>query len=482
MKQLILLIALILTTISRAQWSSDVRLTNELGISGFSPQGRHLAVSGSMLHLVWEDDRHGKGNYEVYYKNSTNGGISWGSDIRLTNTSAISRSSTIAVSGSVIHVVWMEDFWKPVILYRRSTDGGNSWSSDMALSQATTGFRRFPTIEALGEFVHVVWHDNRSGIFEIYYKRSTDGGITWSQDIQLTNDAVFFSGFPDVAVDGSSVYVVWHKADNEVETEIYYKRSSDYGISWSENTRLTYANGWSGHPSIAALNGLVHVVWMDGRNGNDEILYKRSSDNGLTWSGDNFLTNNQSESWFPKVVASNQLIHVVWYDKRDGNYEIYYINSTNYGINWGENIRLTIDPAQSLNPSLAVSGTALHVVWHDDRDGGGYEVYYKTNPNGNQTSIEKINAYLPVEYSLSQNYPNPFNASTIIKFELPVDGFVNFSIYDILGREVEVLINEQLSRGIYEILINANDLASGIYYYRLKTREYTQIRKMVLLK
>jgi hypothetical protein len=89
---------------------------------------------------------------------------------------------------------------------------------------------------------------------------------------------------------------------------------------------------------------------------------------------------------------------------------------------------------------------------------------------------------IPDKYDLLQNYPNPFNPSTAIEYQIPQDGFVSLIVYDILGNEVRVLVNEQQPTGKYKISFDATDLASSIYIYRLKVNEYTTTKKMLLLK
>ncbi len=88
----------------------------------------------------------------------------------------------------------------------------------------------------------------------------------------------------------------------------------------------------------------------------------------------------------------------------------------------------------------------------------------------------------PVDYSLSQNYPNPFNPSTSISYSIPENAFVTLKIYDVLGNEVEVLINEQKESGNYQIDFNASELSSGIYYYTLTAGNFTSTKKMSLIK
>ncbi len=89
---------------------------------------------------------------------------------------------------------------------------------------------------------------------------------------------------------------------------------------------------------------------------------------------------------------------------------------------------------------------------------------------------------VPKEFSLSQNYPNPFNPVTIISYQLPESGFVTLKIYDILGNEVEILINEEKPAGSYDITFDASNLPSGIYYYKLTSGSFVETKKMVLLK
>ena len=89
---------------------------------------------------------------------------------------------------------------------------------------------------------------------------------------------------------------------------------------------------------------------------------------------------------------------------------------------------------------------------------------------------------IPTEYSLSQNYPNPFNPSTTINFTLPSSEFVTLKIYDLLGREVAALVNEEKSAGSYDINFNAFQLSSGIYFYNLQAGSYTEMKKLTLIK
>lgn len=100
---------------------------------------------------------------------------------------------------------------------------------------------------------------------------------------------------------------------------------------------------------------------------------------------------------------------------------------------------------------------------------------------GNPSGVQAING-IATEYKLMQNYPNPFNPNTKIQFQIRKSEFVTLKVYDILGKEVAVLVNENLKEGKYEINFNGENIPSGVYFYKIKTNNFSEIRKMVLVK
>ena len=112
---------------------------------------------------------------------------------------------------------------------------------------------------------------------------------------------------------------------------------------------------------------------------------------------------------------------------------------------------------------------------------GGVLTYYQ----GKIVSVENYTDtryQIPDKYLLYQNYPNPFNPSTKIRFRISNSGFVSIKVYDILGREVTTLVNDEKPAGIYEVSFDASELSSGVYFYKLRTGNYIQTKKMVLLR
>jgi N-acetylneuraminic acid mutarotase len=98
------------------------------------------------------------------------------------------------------------------------------------------------------------------------------------------------------------------------------------------------------------------------------------------------------------------------------------------------------------------------------------------------TGIINTSTEIPKEFSISQNYPNPFNPTTKINFALPKSGFVSLKIYDLLGREVATLVNEVKSAGQYTANFNASQFTSGVYFYKIESNGFSQVKKMMLIK
>jgi hypothetical protein len=134
-------------------------------------------------------------------------------------------------------------------------------------------------------------------------------------------------------------------------------------------------------------------------------------------------------------------------------------------------------------PSLTSDGKTMYFA----ADYYGKQMIFKSHmlidENGNRvTGITYQENNKPDKIELSQSYPNPFNSSTAISYQLPINYFFTLRIYDILGREVETLVNEEKKAGSYTIKFNANKLSSGIYFYQLMTKDQVITKKMILMK
>jgi hypothetical protein len=136
------------------------------------------------------------------------------------------------------------------------------------------------------------------------------------------------------------------------------------------------------------------------------------------------------------------------------------------------------------NPSFSIAGTVGQPITGEtsnESNIGHSGFWYQTIDI--VTSVEQIpSALMPKEFRLEQNYPNPFNPTTTIKFALPQSSAVTLKLYDILGRDVATLVDNELEAGEHKVIFDAKDLASGIYFYQIQAEDFVQAKKLTLLK
>ena len=361
--------------ISAQTWSTPTRLTWN---SGDSSEPSIAVDSAGCVHVFWYNDD--PGNEEIFYKRSTDGGTTWSGRTRITSNSGNSYlPSAAADSANKIHLVWQDSSpGNDEILYKSSTDGGVTWSSLTRLTWST-GCTIDPVVAAdSGTGIHVVYSDYKSSKRDIYYKRSTDSGSTWSA---ITRLCWTFSNSdkPSIAIDSSGgIHVVWEDY-SPMNYDVYYKRSTDGGTTWSTLNRLTWNTGESQAPVICADSGSgIHVVWYDNTPGNYEIFYKRSTDYGASWSGTSRYTWNTGWSNYSVIAAGpSGGIHILWSDDTPSNIELYYRNSTDGGTTWSGLNRVTWNAGYSFDASIATdSSGGVHVVWIDSTP-GPHTLFYK---------------------------------------------------------------------------------------------------------
>jgi hypothetical protein len=358
------------------------------------------------------------------------------------------------------------------IYYKRSVDNGVTWEQDQRLTN-NDNFSMSPSIAVWDSIVHVAWEDYRDGNLEIYYKRSVDNGVSWEQDERLTNDP-FYSGYSSIAVWDSIVHVAWLDY-RDGNSEIYYKRSVDNGVTWEQDVRLTNDDSVSWSPSIGVCDSIVHVAWWDRRDGNYEIYYKKSIDNGVTWEQDVRLTNDDSVSWSPSIGVCDSIVHVAWVDTRDGNLEIYYKRSVDNGITWEQDVRLTNASGNSWFPSIACwdcrYGYDVHITWTDERD-GNWEIYYKHHkcePTGvEENEVGSLGLKIKPVFELGKVY---------FSIYLPQDLLVEFEVFDVSGRLVE--------RSKFMGFEGRNEFSwknkkSGVYFFKFKISNHRIQEKVII--
>jgi len=154
-------------------------------------------------------------------------------------------------------------------------------------------------------------------------------------------------------------------------------------------------------------------------------------------------------------------------------------------VDWGTYETSIMINARLFNDGLEAKGYELEwSEWHEGHSWGSWRAHLDIAleyffPKTVDVSDEES---IPEEYFLSQNFPNPFNPTTTIKYSVPENSLVTLKVFDIIGNEIESLVNEEKSVGRYEVKLNANNLASGVYFYQIRAGSFIETKKMILLK
>jgi len=262
--------------------------------------------------------------------------------------------------------------------------------------------------------------------------RTTNEGTNWT-----------LSGLANKTVRAITITPTSVLAGVDTSGGIY--RSTDSGLNWTQtnNTLTVYC--------LTYLNNVFA--------GTNSGIYKSTND------GISFVLLGLNGKYTSSISVTNGNIFAGTL-----NEGMYY--STDGGINWtqkneGFDGSTSVSSVHS-NASVVLSGTKGRSIWRR-----AYSEF---------VGINTISTEIPDEYSLGQNYPNPFNNGSKFKFEIANSENIKINVYDIRGREVQTLVNERLQPGTYEVRFDGSMLPSGIYFYRLNAGEFSEMRKMVLIK
>jgi hypothetical protein len=300
------------------------------------------------------------------------GQISKSKPVNISNNTANSYSPDLALSedknsggNDSLYILWTDNSTgNGDILYKRSNDNGTSFSSTQNLSN-NPGNSTAAKIASYQDNVYVVWEDATTGNGDIYFKKSMDNGTSFGNIENLSNNTSFSDSF-HIAVSGSNIYVVW--TDNATGNgDIYFKKSMDNGTSFGNIENLSNDNGKSYGGRIVISGNNVYVVWNDESTGKGDIYFKRSADNGTSFSSTQNLSNNPGNSTAAKIASYQDNVYVVWEDATTGNGDIYFKASLDNGTKFSGQKVLAKNNGSSYDPQLAVSpNNIIYGVWQDN--------------------------------------------------------------------------------------------------------------------
>lgn len=409
-----------------------------------------------------------------------------------------------------------------------STDMGRTWSfqntiNDHDLERAALASDVSPTSPYYGRTYSVWVRFNPP--YALYFSFSDDGGVTWSQPRQINNPTQRCAGGDILIGKNGEVYVTWAvvaATSPYPEQFIGFARSTNGGTTWLVNERAFQVNGIQGMltqkqnirvnglPRIAIdksggeRDGWIYIITNQknfGAAGTDpDIILHKSTNGGINWIGPIRVNqdelNNGKIQYFPAVAI----------DKFGGINVIYYDDRLTTSDSTGVFISRSVDGGntfvdfhisdQNFKP-IAIGGLGqgyqgdlialtsvdnfLIPIWMDNRT-GNYQLWTARIDINRLVGVEEKTTVIE-KFSLEQNYPNPFNSRTSIRFSIPRSTNITLDVHNLLGQKVSTIIeNKYFEIGNYQLEFNADNLPSGVYFYRIIADNFIQTKKMILIK
>lgn len=285
-----------------------------------------------------------------------------------TDPGSDSNASILQTADGRILLFWNSARPSSAIWYKSSSDGGMTWSDDEQITTSEQGLSPSAVQSSDGR-IWVFYQDFASA--DISYVTSTDGGNTWSSALSFAADPAADTG-PNVAADGNGRMAVVWASTRSGNFDVFCRLSLDNGNSWADPTQITTDLSPDREPAVAIDgDGNVHVVWAQ----RDEILYSRSNSNGGSWLAPRGLTLGFGErAVYPAIdVDASGKLWVVFNaygfyekDRTDFNWEVYYTASVD-GVNWPSFHRVTRFVGYDALPDVAIINDEPWVVWHSLR-------------------------------------------------------------------------------------------------------------------
>lgn len=386
-----------------------------------------------------------------------------------------------SVSAADDHNVWACGASRTIV---RTINGGTNWQSVGGVP--IPGSLDLYNIFGIDSLTALVTGSSANATF-VY--RTTNGGANWIQVFTQNGgfiDAIWMGNSQAGFMYGDPVggrWSLWGTIDG--------------GITWdSVQFRLSQAGNEAGWNNAFFFDPISQAVWFGTNNtriyrstnlifwstqvttgqANSSALCFSTPTNGMTGGTEILLTTNSGATWNSTASALPGTGNVTG---------ITGILSSWWVVRLAPQIYATFnDGANWTSQYTAPSGNYTHIT----KSRTGTPTLYAVRDNGGiskATDVVGVKHYsndIPEQYDLRQNYPNPFNPKTVIKYYIPVNNYVRLTVYDMIGKEIATLVNEIKTAGIHEVEWDGSNYSSGIYFYSIKTDNFTETRKMDLVK
>ena len=360
-----------------------------------------------------------------------------------------------------------------------TSNGGQNWVNSALINLLNADGVYF--INGSTGFATGVSGSDHLGASTVTVSKTTNGGAVWNITTLPESGSTYKLQF----VNANDGFILLRT--NTLNYKIY--KTSNAGTNWFQaytTTEVmndiyftTQLNGW-----MAGESGKVYKTTNGGANWslqasgtpnqlNAVFFLNANSGWACGVNGTVIATTNGGTNWSLQNTGTTKVLTDIEFGNASNGCAVgeegVRLATGNGGTTWG----LSIEPSQTHLISVIFPGTNQVYITGDNGYIAVNSLLVGILQTGNQT---------PGKFELNQNYPNPFNPTTQINISLPENEFVELYVYDITGKIVKTLVKDNLSSGSYSINFNAGGLSSGVYFYRLKAGEFTQVKKMILIK
>ncbi|MCV0392945.1 MAG: hypothetical protein K5790_06590 [Nitrosopumilus sp.] len=326
-------------------------ITLDSGVA--NSQNPQIAVSGTNVYAAWHE---GSSPSTIAFSKSTDSGGFFSAQVILSSSTNTSVLPDVAALSSDVYVVWQQG---TEIFFSDSGDSGVTFDAPVLLSGTSS---IIPKVSVSGSDAYVVWEESD----DIAFMRISNNGDTFGSKNFLSSGSS--ASLHEIASAGSNVYVTWKNS-----TDILFASSTNNGDTFIVKDIGDTGGTSTPNPKIAIDGTSVYVVWSADVSGSDDIFIAKSSDSGTTFTTLN-LSQNSGESISPQVAADNGYVSVSWRDNTSGNDEILVKSSDNSGVTFDTSQNISSNSGISLEPRISLEEDRVFVAWEDTTpDGGGFD-------------------------------------------------------------------------------------------------------------
>jgi hypothetical protein len=443
--------------------------------------GPRLIANGNAMYAFWLDNN--DGDYDIFYRSYAQG--NWSGTRTISTPTNIHLSSACINDSNSVHILWVDSNSK--LLYGRIFE--STLVDSTMIFENDTSWITFSSLfydESTGQ-LHASW-DVRLGdsLYTCYSTKTRYDG--WADEQIIIADG--FGGLTRraqlIADRNNDLLCLWFSSDS-----LRVNMKKKHNGNWIDGPPLTCAFPGIGLNLIAGTDDslIVHVVSHPGAVPTcpcNVLLYSRW--NGTEWSQPEVVPS-QAHGYYtqhngPVVSFSQNNIPVVTWEQTCWDINLYQYArfiGTAVKADTGWHVNSIIGASRRPeHPTIIIdSNDRINYVWHDSTDGDNDIYFYNTSL---LTFVQPDQSLFPRQVLLNQNFPNPFNPNTTIRYEIPSKTFVTIKVFDLLGREIALLVNELKQPGRHEVTWDAGDVASGVFFYRLNTDTYSTTRTMLVLR